>query len=840
MNNETKRDLALSLLNADSESAVVAILQKHALWENPKSWRLYGDRDGNFSVIGNQQSRPESALVEKIVNSVDARLMKECLARGIEPSSAEAPQSVREAVAMFIEGVQLPVGEQGGNVRFWPATRQLEQSRQISLAVTGSKPREEGGASITIVDRGEGQTPAMMPKTFLSIDRENKLRIPFVQGKFNMGGTGALKFCGREGLQLVISRRSPELPGHRNGAAADWGFTVVRRVRPAGGVGEVRNSVYRFLAPVEADENPNCGEVLHFSAPSIHALPDNNVAYGLPLLSGSVLKLYEYDMKGFGSHALMKGGLLGRLELMLPGIALPVRVHECRAFRGEATRSFDTTLVGLSARLEANRGRNLEQGFPTSASARVAGEELTIEIYAFTSGKADTYRSTEGIIFTINGQTHGALSKSFFGRNKVKMGRLADSLLVLVDCSALSVGAREDLFMNSRDRLSNGELRKAIEEELQDLIGGHHGLRELHARRKANEIAQRLEDSKPLEDVLGTLLRSSPSLNRLFLQGQRLNKPHQGGGEAGSENGTGPGRRFVGKPHPSFFRFVRRPDAETIRRTAEKGRRCRIKFETDVVNDYFKRVSVPGHYYVEVLEGPMEGLDVSHNLVLHDGVANWSIGLPDGLDVGDELTVQCTVTDEALVEPFVKIVRITVSRKGHSTPGRGKRDRRPDADDPTRGGDGRSGKGKNKDAGIQLPQIRRVKEDDAVWRERCFDRYTGCAVVDDSDPRHPEKGAELTFYVNTSNRAFETDLKNSPDDPAVVEAKFVYANVLVGLGLLHDSRAGGEDGNEAEESPEDRVASTTRALAPFLLPMIDFLGSLGPDEVRAGGVGDED
>ena len=48
------------------------------------------------------------------------------------------------------------------------------------------------------------------------------------------------------------------------------------------------------------------------------------------------------------------------------------------------------------------------------------------------------------------------------------MGRLAKSLLVIVDCSQLTVAAREDLFMNSRDRLSNGELRKAIEEELED------------------------------------------------------------------------------------------------------------------------------------------------------------------------------------------------------------------------------------------------------------------------------------------------------------------------------------------------------------------------------------
>ena len=839
MTNETKRTLALSLLNADSESDVIAILREQGLWDSPENWRLYGDRDGNFSVIGNQQSRPEAALVEKIVNSVDARLTKECLARSIEPTSAEAPQSVREAVAKFIEGVE-PVGETAGNVRFWSTERQREQSRKITLAVTGSKPRQEGGASITIVDLGEGQTPAKMPDTFLSIDRENKLRIPFVQGKFNMGGTGALKFCGREGLQLIVTRRCPEVPGDVNGPESPWGFTIVRRVRPVQGIGEVRNSVYRYLAPVGADESPNRGEVLQFSARSINALPDKNIAYARPLGWGSVLKLYEYDMKGFGSHAFMKDGLLGRLELMLPGIALPVRVHECRGYRGEVARSFETTLVGLSARLEANRGKNLEEGFPTSASARVAGSDLTIELYVFKPGRAEAYRKTEGIIFTINGQTHGTLSKSFFSRKKVKMGRLADSLLILVDCSRLSVDAREDLFMNSRDRLSNGELRKAIEEELEDLIGRHHGLRELRERRRASEIGQRLEDSKPLEDVLGTILRTSPSLNRLFLQGQRLNRPHRAGKEGGSKNGAGPGGGFVGKPHPTFFRFAKKPQDDSIRRSAEKGRRCRIKFETDVVNDYFKRASVPGHYYVEVLEGPMEGLDVSHNLVLHDGVANWSINLPDELEVADELTVQCTVTDDTLIEAFVKIAKIAISPRSQSTSEKGERDRRRDSGNTTKGGGDQGGKGENKDAGIRLPLIHRVKEDDQLWRDHDFDHFTGCKVVDDSDPEHPENGAELTFYVNTSNRPFETDLKSGREDPAVAEAKFVYANVLVGLGLLNAARTDPENTAEPTESAEDRVAFTTRALAPFLLPMISYLGSLSPDEVSAGGVGDEE
>jgi hypothetical protein len=60
-------------------------------------------------------------------------------------------------------------------------------------------------------NNGEGQTPEKMPDTLLSLNKSKKLRIPFVQGKFNMGGTGALKFCGKEAIQFILSKRDPRL-----------------------------------------------------------------------------------------------------------------------------------------------------------------------------------------------------------------------------------------------------------------------------------------------------------------------------------------------------------------------------------------------------------------------------------------------------------------------------------------------------------------------------------------------------------------------------------------------------------------------------------------------------
>ena len=401
-NNETKK-LCLSLLKADTEETVVSILRGRGLWEHPAVWRLCGDDENNFRTIGAQQARPDSALVEKLVNSVDARLMDACARSGLAPDGATAPQSIDEARKAFFGSVD-----------------RTELAKGITLAVTGARPHQEGMPCLTICDIGEGQTPGDVPETFLSIDRKNKLRISFVQGKFNMGGTGALMFCGRRKLQLLITRRDPKIVlGGADSTAALWSVTVVRRESPPKGPGQVRNPYFKYLCPVGAQEKPRQGDVLTFAVDELPMMPEGRTAYVRPMQWGSCIKLYEYDMRGFKGHILRKGGLLQRLEILLPEVALPIRMHECReGLRGHAG-SFDTNLIGLRERLENSRSDPLEAGYPASLTLNVQGQPMTAKIYAFKGDKADSYRADQGIVFTINGQTHGAISRNWRVRSGI-------------------------------------------------------------------------------------------------------------------------------------------------------------------------------------------------------------------------------------------------------------------------------------------------------------------------------------------------------------------------------------------------------------------------------------
>ena len=112
-------------------------------------------------------------------------------------------------------------------------------------------------------------------------------------------------------------------------------------------------------------------------------MPVHDDPYSREIQWGTAIKLYEYDTSVGQSNILMKDGLLFALERLLPEVALPIRLHECRGYEGVKERSFETPLSGLVVRLEDGKGDNLEEGFPISVRVSTAGMDMTARIYAF-------------------------------------------------------------------------------------------------------------------------------------------------------------------------------------------------------------------------------------------------------------------------------------------------------------------------------------------------------------------------------------------------------------------------------------------------------------------------
>ena len=815
MKNNKIKELCINIMKADNEDDVISILKKSGYWEDPDNWRYYGDYESNFNTIGNQQSRPEAALVEKIVNSVDARLMNDCLAAGIDPEGEEAPSSIREAVAKFFDP-EVMNGPSAGLMREWTQSSRTKVSRGITLAATGYSPRE-GYPCFSIADSGEGQTPDDMPKTFLSLTKSNKMRIPFVQGKFNMGGTGVFQFTGKNNLQLIISRRNPQLIKKTKSSKRDnmWGFTVVRRENPTG---NRRNSVYTYLAPINAKENPKKGDVLSFESESLKIFPEGRKPYARASEWGTLIKLYEYEVAG-RTNILRRGGLLSKLDLMLPYLALPVRLHECRkSYRGHEG-SFDTTLTGVGVRLDDDKKENLEFE-PTSSPISVRGEHMTAMVYAFKKGVSKTYKGEEGVIFILNGQMHAYFPSSFLRRQKIGMKYIADSILVTVDCSKFSPIAIEDLFMNSRDRLRDRGFKKAIENELEDLLKHHQGLRELRERRRREQIEEKIAEDKPLEDILKSILVDSPMLSHLFIKGSKLSNPFKTK-KVGSKD-----KEFDGNRYPSYFKFLDCDEDVVLAKECHINQRSRITLETDAVDDYFSRQIDPGEFYLYSYTGDYKSEVEDYVLNLQNGIATLSLRLPPNCEIGDLISFIAVVNDRTQFKPFSNEFRIRVKEARETRSGGDGRRKTPSEEDGT---------DRELPSGLALPNIYKVKRDDWENKNPPFDEYTALRVIHaGADNGNGAEQQIYDFFVNVDNIYLNTELKRSSSDIEIVRAQFIYGLVILGLALLKDYNEALNQSNQekylgqdpVELDIEEFIDEFTRASASVILPLIDSLSGL--------------
>lgn len=143
MSSAQAAELCMKPMRADSEDEVISILTAAGYWDNEDPWRLFSDNDKNFSVIGNQQAEAVAAFIEKIINSVDARLVNACHLAGCDSEGPDAPQSMRQAVARFFEDKSHPK-EADSRISDWPDSKATSEGRPLTVAATGKVPEQQG------------------------------------------------------------------------------------------------------------------------------------------------------------------------------------------------------------------------------------------------------------------------------------------------------------------------------------------------------------------------------------------------------------------------------------------------------------------------------------------------------------------------------------------------------------------------------------------------------------------------------------------------------------------------------------------------------------------------
>ena len=633
------KELFEKLYFAQTEKDVDKIINAYPDIFKPENWHPLGGNENNFGVIENQQSAPIAALIEKITNSIDAVLMKECLEADIDPKSNQAPHSMDEARTNFFP-----------NHRDWDLAG-LRNQQAESIQILADGPRRN--TSLIIYDDGEGQHPEKFEDTFLSLLRGNKNEIHFVQGRYNMGGSGAIVFCGKKRYQLIGSKRYDN--------TGEFGFTLIRE-HPLSKAeeGTKKNTWYEYLK-------------IDGKIPAFQADRQNLGLYNRPFTTGTIIKLYSYDLPSGISDISRDLNQSTNEYLFEPVLPVYTIEKEERYPKSSLRRG----LYGLKRRLEQEDNKYVEESFSEDFDDTLFGK-MKVTCYVFRTKIDDRsvketketiqrefFKNRMSVLFSVNGQVHGHYTSEFITRS-LKLNLLKEHLLIHVDCTNIEYDFRKELFMASRDRLKDGEETRALRKFLADKLGAKNGrLAEIQKRRK-NSIAIESEDAKDLIKSLAQNLSRNQDLLQLLGQTLNLDLQTKGNQKRNSNNSTKKKPKqndmqpFNPQRFPAFFkRRVRGRSGNGVVAIPIGGDKT-ILFDTDVENNYFDRIEEPGELKIALLDfktNETEGGDAPGKVDRIENVFNARKSSPqDGtikihlnpkkeIDVGDEARIKVSLSD---------------------------------------------------------------------------------------------------------------------------------------------------------------------------------------------------
>lgn len=652
----TTRDLLGKILSLNSEGEIGHLLKNL----DTDSWSPLGGNENNFGVIENQQASPIAALIEKLTNSIDAILMRRCLEAGIDPKSSAAPTSMHAAIETFFSPA----------CKNWHLTGvRKAQAQSIQILATGSTKRP----CLTIYDDGEGQHPENFEKTFLSLLQGNKNEIPFVQGKYNMGGTGAIVFCGENRYQLIGSKRFD--------GTGEFGFTLIRKHQLSAEEKKTKkNTWYEYL---KID-----GKIPSFPVDEL----DLGLA-GRKFKTGTIIKLFDYQIPK-GTRGALPQEVRRSLNQFLFEPALPIYLKDSPE-RYPNNKVLEGDTFGLKRRLEDDDSRYIQEHFTDEFSHRGVGT-IKATCYVFRAkldGKSvketrdaiDREFFPDGmcVLFSLNGQVHGHLGSEFISRT-LKMPLLKNHLLVHVDCTGMDYDFRSELFMASRDRLKSGEKTAELRGMLKDLLVKGR-LTDIYKQRK-NAISVEGGDAKDLLKSFSKNLPFNKDLMRLLNQTFKIEQQDQDKKKPDKPEKPKEKKEkepFNPKRYPSFFNLKSGGNSTFI--TIPERDEKTVQFATDVEDSYFDRSEDPGELRVSILQrrtnetaggnkagevDSPEGLLDIRKTSPKEGTIKIGLGATSDLNIGDELEIQATLGGPEDLEYrfWVKIVEPNKEKKDVKKP----------------------------------------------------------------------------------------------------------------------------------------------------------------------------
>ena len=549
------RDALLSLARAQGERDVDRILG--GPFFRDAGWKPLGGTENNYAIVSNQQSSPVNSLCEKPVNSIDHVLIKHCLMAGDRPAGRGAPSSMAEALERYM-------GVPGGDISKLDGPKMLKLAQNVRVMADGAKT---SSPNIVVADRGEGQEPEKFETTLLSLQKGNKKRIKFVQGKYNMGGTGVLPFCGERGYQLIAARRSAELaPG------SEWGFTLVRETPNASD--DDKTTWYEYFVGPD-------GRICTVPGGPLEILPG-----GGRLEDGCMVKMFDYDIP---KRSIAKK-LWSDMNSVLYSPPLPITVEDAR-HPGSAQNP--RVMYGSRNLLEREFRPHVYRSFSIRSKLRGFGtNRIDVAVLRHASLHPDKKNvarelrpKSAAILLTQNGQTHASFRQSRLD-SESGLSSLAEYAMVHVDLTDLPP-RKAKMFLASRDRMRQSADSKRLEERILEDVGEDEQVRALESEYRKLDERISVKDSSMNRAIRDAVSRNK-TISEMLSPGStsaESGKPWEGdGGDSGREGADAKPASYM----PTYLRF-KNGKVSAHRPVPADGSAAYVTLETDAPDDYTTR-----------------------------------------------------------------------------------------------------------------------------------------------------------------------------------------------------------------------------------------------------------
>ncbi|TXN36316.1 hypothetical protein FVB32_16160 [Flagellimonas hymeniacidonis] len=719
----------------------------------------------------------------------------------------------------------------------WDLTEfRKKQAEEIQIIADGKgprSPRKQYPTSVIVYDNGEGQHPDKFESTFLSLVSGNKNNIHFVQGKYNMGGSGAIVFCGKKRYQLIASKRYTN--------DGDFGFTLIRE-HPKRETDKSKETWYEFL-------------LINSKIPSF---PIEQLELGLEnrkFKTGTIIKMYSYQFpKGYSGFAQ---DLNQSINEFLFHPALPILTKDT-AERYPNNKVLTNDLYGLNRRLLSEEQDYLDDKFSNEFEDAIIGK-MKISCFVFKTKVRDFdlkrtkeiiqnryFKNSMSVIFSLNGQVHGHYTSEFITRS-LKLNLLRHHLLIHVDCTEMEYNFRKELFMASRDRLKDGEETQYLRSYIATQLSKKDGrLADIEKQRRqgvdidtssnTNDLLKKFTKNLPLDSDLMKLLSQTFKLD---LKKKEKN-PKKEKILSKKEKEEAP---FDPQRYPSQFKLNRKNDGKTEVASIPLNGEKTIKFSTDVENDYFDRIDDPGELKISILnivnneedggnfpgepKAPTELFNVVKSSP-NKGTIKISLNPKDVLKVGDTTQMKVSLTSPTGGFDEIFWVKIVDAKK--------KDDQRPKPEDDSEP--------------LGLPQLvfmykepNKKEKNQVSWD--AVEEATGLHVDYHTVMVPAAEGDTLTsIYINMDSsvlKSFKSKYKNPNQDQLDLSNRKYFTSVYFHTLFLYTISK--NRGYEIKQKVEDREELEHVDLGQYLKDLFDnfystFILNFGGMEEMMHGLGE--